>query len=179
VGHSQHEYFVLAPLECDDVRKALENRSPDQWHCGSCARPFRKRIGSFAYSIEGSSYHGNELVAQTNAPLFMPSAALRSSALASGCSSTRTPLLEFLQDRGPDGPPGSRMNATLRNFLGAPFQLGGPRSSDFFVGLFQAGKQFLGDLSAFGARKTQCFGKQLVSRHDTSLTPRVHCVRYN
>jgi hypothetical protein len=27
-------------------------------------------------------------------------------------------------------------------------------------------------LSAFGTRKTQCFGKQLVSRHDMSLTPK-------
>jgi hypothetical protein len=64
------------------------------------------------------------------------------------------------------------MNATFRDFPGTPLQLGRPRSGDFFVGLFQAGKQFFGDLSAIGARKTKCFGKQLVSRHDTSLTPK-------
>ena len=68
----EHEYLVLAPLERYDVRKALENRSPDQWHFGSCARPFRKGIGSFTDSIERSGYLSNELVAQTDAPLLIP-----------------------------------------------------------------------------------------------------------
>jgi hypothetical protein len=72
VGDSQNEDFLLVPLERDDVRKTLQNRSPDQWRGIACARPFLKRIASFTDSIKRSRYCGNELVAQTNAPLSIP-----------------------------------------------------------------------------------------------------------
>jgi hypothetical protein len=72
VGDSQNENFLFAPLERDDVRKPLENRSPDQWHCAACARPFWKRIVSVNDSIKHSRYCGNELLTQTNAPLLIP-----------------------------------------------------------------------------------------------------------
>ena len=98
------------------------------------------------------------------------SAALRSSARASGCSSTRTPLLEFLQDGSPDIFPSHSLDTTLCNFLRTPFQLRPPGSGDFIVRFFQAEKQFLCNLRAFRTRKTKCFGEQLVSRHEVSLT---------
>src|SRR3954467_844127 len=90
------------------------------------------------------------------------SAALRSSPCASGCSSRRTSLFEFLQDLGPRGVPAGRLNATFSDFSGTPFQLASPGRGDLIVGLFQAGKQFLRDTSAVNASKAQDLGKQLV-----------------
>src|SRR5258706_16281058 len=97
------------------------------------------------------------------------SAALRTSARASGCSSRRTSLFEFLQDLGPRGVPTDRLNATLSDVSGTAFQLGCPCRGDLIVGLLQAEKQFLRNTSAVNASEAQGLGKQLVRRHNVSV----------
>src|SRR6478672_5396655 len=99
------------------------------------------------------------------------SAALRSSACASGCSSRCTSLFEFLQDLGARSVPAGRLNATFSDVSRTPFQFGRPCRGDFLVRLFQTGKQFLRDPGAVDACQAQRLGEQLVRRHDGILAP--------
>ena len=143
---------MLVPFERDHVRKPLDGRLADQRACCPRARP--RRVGFWSVAVRRSSYQ---------------SAALRSSARASGCSSRRTALFEFLQDLGPRVFPADRLNVTFSDFSGTPLQRGRPCRGDFLVRLLQTGKQFLRDTSAVNASQAQSPGKQLVRRHDAIL----------
>jgi hypothetical protein len=101
------------------------------------------------------------------------SAALRNSTRASGCSSTRTPLLEFLSDLCADGLPSHGLDATFGNIAGTALQLSGPRRRDFIVRLFETGEQFLGDSRALPSRQTQRLGEQFLGRHEFSVPARL------
>jgi hypothetical protein len=96
VGDRQDEHVVLVLVERDHVGQPLDGRLADQRECCPSAQPCRVGFWSVANSIQGSRNLGDELLAQPWPSLVVPSAALRSSARASGCSSRRTPLFEFL-----------------------------------------------------------------------------------
>ncbi len=135
-------------------------RVPGHTGQDSGASPIRSRaaetstMSSSPKPVRRSSYH---------------SAAPRSSARASGWSSRRTSLFEFLQDLGPRVFPADRLNVTFSDLSGTPLQLGRPCRGDFFVRLLQTGKQFLRDTSAVNASQAQGLGQQLVRRHDVIL----------
>jgi hypothetical protein len=95
------------------VGEPLDGRLADQRACGPRARPCRVGFWGAANSTEASRNLGDELVAQSWTSLFVQSAALRSSACASGCSSRRTPLFEFVQDLSARDVPADRLNATF------------------------------------------------------------------
>jgi len=138
---------------CGNSRPSVRSHEPD-FVRGSARVAETSAMNSSPNPWRCSSYH---------------SAALRSSARASGCSSRRTSLFEFLQDLGPRGLPADRLNVTFSDLSGTPFQLGRPCRGDFLVRLFQTGKQFLRDTSAVNASEAQGLGKQLVRRHDLIL----------
>jgi hypothetical protein len=169
VGDRQDEHVLLVLFERDHVGEALDGRLADQGACGPRARPCRIGFWAVANSTEGSRNLGDELVAQSWARSSYKRAALRSSARASGCSSRRTSLFEFLQDLGPRGVPADRLSVTFSDLSRTPFQLGRPCRGDFLVRLLQTGKQFLCDTSAVNASQAQGLGKQLVRRHDVIL----------
>ena len=167
----QNEHVLLVLFEGDHVREPVDGCFADHRAFRPRARPCRVGFWGVADSIEGSRNLRDELVAQSWTSLFVPEAALRSSACASGCSSRRTSLFEFLQDLGARGVPAGRLNATFSDVSRTPFQFGRPCRGDFLVRLFQTGKQFLRDPSAVDACQAQSLGKQLVRRHGVILAP--------
>ena len=93
----------LVLFERDYMGEPLDGRLADQRACCPCALPYRVGFRGVANSMEGRRNLGDELVANPGRRSSYQSAALRSSARASGCSSRRTSLFEFLQDVGPRG----------------------------------------------------------------------------
>src|SRR5438876_2891718 len=89
-------------------------------------------------------------------------AAERNSARASGWSSTRTPLLEFLHDLRSRRLPVDRLDFALCELAGAAFQLDSPCDGDLLLRLFQTGKQSLGDAGAFVAGQPQHLCEQIL-----------------
>lgn len=133
MGEGQDERVLFVPLERDQVRNrwivALRIsgdvfRLPGHLGYDSGASPIRSK------AVETSATNSSPSPRRRSS---YQSAALRSSARTSGCSSTRTPLLELLQDLRPHGLPTNSLNATFGNFPGTPFQLGCPGGSDFIV----------------------------------------------
>ena len=161
---------VSAFAESRPVEPTLPRlRGVISWSLVRCRGPCPVGFWGVANSIEHCCNFGDELVAQSRASLVDQSAALRTSARASGCSSRRTSLFEFLQDLGPRGLPAGGLNSTFSDLSRTPLQLGRPCRGDFIVRLLQTGKQFLRDTSAVNASEAQGLGKQLVRRHDVIL----------
>jgi hypothetical protein len=113
VGDSQDEQVVLVLFESDQVRKPLNRGLADQRTCCLPAGPCR--IGFWESPIRPREAETSAMNSSPNPGRRSSyhSAALRSSARASGCSSKRTSLLEFLQDLGPRSIPAARLNATF------------------------------------------------------------------
>jgi hypothetical protein len=125
-------------FEGDPVGKPMHRVSAN----GGCAvveaHPRWRRFRRAADSVEGGRDRVEELGARPSRCSSYQRAALRSSARASGCSSTRTPFVEFLQDLGSCCVPIGRLDASVRDRARPALQLDGPRGRDLIVRLFQA-----------------------------------------
>jgi hypothetical protein len=113
MGDRQDEHVLLVLFERDHVGEPLDGGLADHRARGPRPRPLRIGFWGVANSIEGR--RNPEMNSSPN-PGRRPSyqiAALRSSARASGCSSRRTSLFEFLQNLGPRGLPAGRLNVTF------------------------------------------------------------------
>ena len=113
MGDRQDEHVLLVLFERDHVWEPLDGGLADHRVCGPRARPLRIGFWGVANSIEGAETSEMNSSPNPGRRSSYQSAALRSSACASGCSSRRTSLFEFLQDLGPRGVPAGRLNATF------------------------------------------------------------------
>ena len=140
----EHKRVIGVHLERDDVRKRLmtalrmlngDAAVPGQTGKDVGTSPILSNIDDTS-AMNSSPNPGRRSSYHT--------AAARSSARASRCSSTRTTVLELLQDLHPRGAPVDRLNLTLRDLARSALQLGRPRCRNFLVVSFlQAGEQLL------------------------------------
>lgn len=68
----EHESVRGMHLERDDIRKPIDDRSPDAQGCLGRPWPNRKRCGAISDPIERRRHFGNQLVAQPGALLIVP-----------------------------------------------------------------------------------------------------------
>jgi hypothetical protein len=98
-------------------------------------------------------------------------AAARSSARASGCSSTRTTLLKLVLELGSCAAPLDRLDLPLGDLARSAFQLGRPCPRDFLVvGFFQAREQLFRDPRPILARELEHLREKFFGRHTCSLS---------
>lgn len=139
----KNERMLEVHFERDDIWKTVDDCAADaQWRSGS-PWPEGKRRGDFSDLIQHRRHLCDELIAQPGASLVIPDGRRANSARASGCSSTRTTVLELLQNLRPRGAPVDRLDLTLRDLARSALQLTRPRRRDLLnVGLLQAGEHF-------------------------------------